>query len=66
MHQMWYFQRLESLPTLQKVMVNPNLTFESLQLLAPVPLEGVPIYCVGLNYRSHATEAKVRNAIIFE
>jgi 2-keto-4-pentenoate hydratase/2-oxohepta-3-ene-1,7-dioic acid hydratase in catechol pathway len=30
------------------------------QLLAPLPFENVPIYCVGLNYRSHATEAKVR------
>jgi len=29
------------------------------ELLAPVPFEGVPIYCVGLNYKSHATEAKV-------
>jgi 2-keto-4-pentenoate hydratase/2-oxohepta-3-ene-1,7-dioic acid hydratase in catechol pathway len=29
-------------------------------LLAPVPFQGVPIYCVGLNYKSHAEEAKVR------
>lgn len=29
------------------------------QLLAPLPREGVPIYCVGLNYRSHAKEADV-------
>ncbi|PMD46939.1 fumarylacetoacetate hydrolase family protein [Hyaloscypha variabilis F] len=29
------------------------------RLLAPVPWDGVPIYCVGLNYKSHATEAKL-------
>ncbi|OAQ64693.2 fumarylacetoacetate hydrolase family protein [Pochonia chlamydosporia 170] len=28
-----------------------------LQLLAPLPVDGVPIYCVGLNYHSHAKEA---------
>lgn len=28
-------------------------------LLAPVPDESIPIYCVGLNYRSHAKEADV-------
>ncbi|ORX96763.1 hypothetical protein BCR34DRAFT_497488 [Clohesyomyces aquaticus] len=27
------------------------------RLLAPVPRDGIPIYCVGLNYRSHAKEA---------
>ncbi|KAJ3466678.1 hypothetical protein MRS44_004242 [Fusarium solani] len=27
------------------------------RLLAPLPREGVPIYCVGLNFRSHAKEA---------
>ncbi|EWY79782.1 hypothetical protein FOYG_17072 [Fusarium oxysporum NRRL 32931] len=27
------------------------------RLLAPLPREGVPIYCVGLNFRSHAREA---------
>ncbi len=29
------------------------------QLLAPLPHDGIPIYCVGLNYRSHAKEANV-------
>ncbi|SPJ80012.1 related to bifunctional 4-hydroxyphenylacetate degradation enzyme [Fusarium torulosum] len=29
------------------------------KILAPVPQIGVPIYCVGLNYRSHAEEAKL-------
>ncbi|GME33968.1 hypothetical protein EDB81DRAFT_699055 [Neofusicoccum parvum] len=29
------------------------------RLLAPVPREGLPIYCVGLNYRSHAKEVNV-------
>jgi len=38
-----------------------QLTFE-VQLLAPLPSTSVPIYCVGLNYRSHAKEAKVRAA----
>ncbi|KAH7024520.1 fumarylacetoacetate hydrolase family protein [Microdochium trichocladiopsis] len=28
-------------------------------LLPPLPRDGVPIYCVGLNYRSHAKEAKL-------
>lgn len=32
----------------------------SQQLLAPLPYDGIPIYCVGLNYRSHAKEANVR------
>jgi 2-keto-4-pentenoate hydratase/2-oxohepta-3-ene-1,7-dioic acid hydratase in catechol pathway len=31
-----------------------------LQILAPLPQDGVPIYCVGLNYHSHAKEAGVR------
>jgi 2-keto-4-pentenoate hydratase/2-oxohepta-3-ene-1,7-dioic acid hydratase in catechol pathway len=30
-----------------------------LQILAPLPRDGIPIYCVGLNYRTHAKEAKV-------
>ncbi|SMR55400.1 unnamed protein product [Zymoseptoria tritici ST99CH_1A5] len=29
------------------------------KLLAPLPSTTVPIYCVGLNYRSHAKEAKL-------
>ncbi|KAK4941705.1 hypothetical protein LTR10_018444 [Elasticomyces elasticus] len=29
------------------------------KLLAPLPCDGVPIYCAGLNYRSHAEEAKL-------
>ncbi|KAF2269840.1 hypothetical protein CC78DRAFT_539762 [Lojkania enalia] len=29
------------------------------RILAPLPYDGVPIYCVGLNYRSHAKEAKL-------
>ncbi|CZT20255.1 related to bifunctional 4-hydroxyphenylacetate degradation enzyme [Ramularia collo-cygni] len=29
------------------------------KLLAPLPSTTVPIYCVGLNYRSHAAEAKL-------
>ncbi|KAJ5643327.1 uncharacterized protein N7484_005834 [Penicillium longicatenatum] len=29
------------------------------QLLAPLPQENIPIYCVGLNYRSHAKEAQL-------
>ncbi|KAI0502929.1 fumarylacetoacetate hydrolase family protein [Xylaria bambusicola] len=28
------------------------------ELLAPLPQDGLPIYCVGLNYKSHAAEAK--------
>ncbi len=36
-----------------------SLTCRFSQLLAPLPLSGVPIYCVGLNYRSHAKEAGV-------
>jgi 2-keto-4-pentenoate hydratase/2-oxohepta-3-ene-1,7-dioic acid hydratase in catechol pathway len=32
------------------------------QLLAPLPRSGIPIYCVGLNYRTHAEEAKVQYA----
>ncbi|KAH7124645.1 hypothetical protein EDB81DRAFT_699055 [Dactylonectria macrodidyma] len=27
------------------------------RVLAPLPRDGIPIYCVGLNYRSHAKEA---------
>jgi 2-keto-4-pentenoate hydratase/2-oxohepta-3-ene-1,7-dioic acid hydratase in catechol pathway len=30
------------------------------QLLAPVPVTGLPIVCIGLNYRNHAAEASVR------
>ncbi|KAH7070556.1 hypothetical protein BKA63DRAFT_568934 [Paraphoma chrysanthemicola] len=33
------------------------LTFK--RLLAPLPRVGIPIYCVGLNYRSHAKEAEL-------
>ncbi|KAJ5540917.1 hypothetical protein N7494_005993 [Penicillium frequentans] len=29
------------------------------QLLAPLPQDNIPIYCVGLNYRSHAKEAQL-------
>ncbi|KAH8197717.1 hypothetical protein TruAng_008134 [Truncatella angustata] len=29
------------------------------RFLAPVPHDGLPIYCVGLNYRTHATEAEL-------
>lgn len=29
------------------------------KLLAPLPYDGVPIYCVGLNYKTHAEEAKL-------
>src|SRR5687768_11137874 len=29
------------------------------RLLPPLPRDDLPIYCVGLNYRSHAKEAKV-------
>ncbi|KAH8594578.1 fumarylacetoacetate hydrolase family protein [Bisporella sp. PMI_857] len=29
------------------------------KLMAPLPYDGVPIYCVGMNYRSHAAEAKL-------
>ncbi|KAK5047135.1 hypothetical protein LTR84_007078 [Exophiala bonariae] len=36
-----------------------NSRSQEATLLAPVPHENVPIYCVGLNYRSHATEAKL-------
>lgn len=32
------------------------------QLLAPLPQDNIPIYCVGLNYRSHAKEAQVNEA----
>ncbi|KAJ6096513.1 hypothetical protein N7486_007259 [Penicillium sp. IBT 16267x] len=29
------------------------------RLLAPLPQENIPIYCVGMNYRSHAQEAQL-------
>ncbi|KAJ5792463.1 uncharacterized protein N7503_008441 [Penicillium pulvis] len=29
------------------------------RLLAPLPQDNIPIYCVGLNYRSHAKEAQL-------
>ncbi|KAH3905837.1 hypothetical protein HBH56_214240 [Parastagonospora nodorum] len=29
------------------------------KLLAPLPHDGVPIYCIGLNFRSHAKEASL-------
>ncbi|KAM6508204.1 hypothetical protein FALCPG4_018086 [Fusarium falciforme] len=29
------------------------------KILAPVPQTGIPLYCIGLNYKSHAEEAKV-------
>lgn len=34
------------------------------KLLAPLPYENIPIYCVGLNYHSHAKEADVRLQIL--
>ncbi|KAI0445547.1 fumarylacetoacetate hydrolase family protein [Xylaria telfairii] len=30
------------------------------ELLAPLPRDNLPIYCVGLNYRTHATEANLQ------
>ncbi|KAI0429795.1 fumarylacetoacetate hydrolase family protein [Xylaria sp. FL1042] len=30
------------------------------ELLAPLPRDDLPIYCVGLNYKSHAAEANLR------
>ena len=39
----------------QFFMSNPSLK----QLLSPVPRNDIPIYCVGLNYRSHSEEASV-------
>ncbi|KAI8945222.1 fumarylacetoacetate hydrolase family protein [Xylaria longipes] len=30
------------------------------ELLAPLPRDDLPIYCVGLNYKSHATEANLQ------
>ncbi|KAI0909082.1 fumarylacetoacetate hydrolase family protein [Ustulina deusta] len=30
------------------------------ELLAPLPRDDLPIYCVGLNYKSHATEASLQ------
>jgi len=36
-----------------------TLTDEIGQLLAPVPATGIPIVCVGLNYRNHANEASL-------
>ncbi|KAI0974980.1 fumarylacetoacetate hydrolase family protein [Xylaria arbuscula] len=30
------------------------------ELLAPLPLDDLPIYCVGLNYKSHANEANIQ------
>ena len=33
------------------------------QLLAPVPRDDLPIYCVGMNFRSHAAEAGVSKAM---
>ena len=29
------------------------------QLLSPVPVTGIPIVCIGVNYKSHAEEGKV-------
>jgi hypothetical protein len=61
----------ETIVTLGKVMTFPkhtvlpqtiSLTKIKYQLLAPLPHSGIPIYCVGLNYRTHAEEAKVRYA----
>jgi 2-keto-4-pentenoate hydratase/2-oxohepta-3-ene-1,7-dioic acid hydratase in catechol pathway len=34
-----------------------------LQLLPPVPAHDLPIYCVGLNYKSHAKEANVSSSL---
>lgn len=34
-------------------------TDQNVKLLAPLPADGVPIYCVGLNYHTHAKEAGV-------
>jgi 2-keto-4-pentenoate hydratase/2-oxohepta-3-ene-1,7-dioic acid hydratase in catechol pathway len=39
---------------------NPTLSVG--QLLPPLPRDDIPIYCVGLNYESHAKEAKVNKS----
>lgn len=38
-------------------------TDNNIQLLPPLPAQGLPIYCVGLNYKSHAKEANVRGFV---
>ena len=53
--------------TIEKVRIafvhrEPHQLTLDVQLLAPLPSTALPIYCVGLNYTSHAEEAKVRVA----
>ncbi|KAG4429946.1 hypothetical protein IFR05_014569 [Cadophora sp. M221] len=53
--------QVHAFPSLDELSLSKNgakSTFA--KLLAPVPLDGVPIYCVGLNYRSHAKEAGLK------
>lgn len=46
------FQDLQSKSNSDKVVIK--------ELLAPLPRDDLPIYCVGLNYKSHATEASLQ------
>ncbi|UKZ74763.1 hypothetical protein TrVFT333_002433 [Trichoderma virens FT-333] len=49
---------LGAYPSVNELMSNAGMkTVTIRRLLAPLPQTGAPIYCVGLNYRSHAKEA---------
>ncbi|KAJ5698332.1 hypothetical protein N7462_000337 [Penicillium macrosclerotiorum] len=49
-------------PTFEDLLGDKNVTQATLaKLLPPIPQTNLPIYCVGLNYKSHAKEASVCN-----
>ncbi|KAH8130435.1 hypothetical protein FP744_10000201 [Trichoderma asperellum] len=52
--------KLEGYSTVADLIEAKNATVATvLHLLAPLPLDDIPIYCVGLNYHSHAKEANL-------
>ncbi|OJJ07617.1 hypothetical protein ASPVEDRAFT_142159 [Aspergillus versicolor CBS 583.65] len=51
---------VDAYPTYEDLLQGRNATTATIaKLLPPVPQTSNSIYCVGLNYRSHATEAKL-------
>ncbi|KAJ6037211.1 hypothetical protein N7540_001490 [Penicillium herquei] len=52
---------VNAFPTIEDLLGDQNVTQEKVKkLLPPIPQTNLPIYCVGLNYKSHAKEASLR------
>ncbi|KAI5925443.1 hypothetical protein F4810DRAFT_50421 [Camillea tinctor] len=53
--------KITAFKSFNDLLSHPNGKVVALQkLLAPLPRDDLPIYCVGLNYNSHAVEANLQ------